>query len=95
MRALLALVVVAVIAFFVVPMAVEGTTNTCQALEKHTVSQTASNIAGGTSGPVYGAINGVGQAGATGQVASTMMNQSHPDTPSPVSCTYYYWKSMF
>jgi len=96
MRGLLAVIVIIILAFFIVPMAAEGTTNTCQALEKHVVTNQASNIAGGnTSSPVYNAVNSTGQAGATGQIASTMMQQSHPDAPTPVSCTYYYWKSLF
>jgi hypothetical protein len=96
MKSLVAVIVVLVVVFFAAPMVAEGTTNSCQALEKHVVSQQASKLAGGnTNSPVYNAVNGVGQAGATGQIASTMMNQNHPDAPSPVSCTYYFWKSMF
>jgi hypothetical protein len=40
-------------------------------------------------------INTVGQAGATGQTASTTEAQAHPDTPTPVACTFGYWKSFF
>jgi hypothetical protein len=96
MRALIAVVVILIVAFFVVPMAAEGTTDTCQALERHVVSSQASAMAGGsTSGPVYNTVNGAGQSAATGQIASTMMQQSHPNTPTPVACTYFFWKSLF
>jgi len=96
MKGIIAVVVVVVLAFFVVPMAAEGTTNTCQALERHVVSTQASNLAGGdTSSQTFAAVNGAGQAGASGAVASTMMQQNHPDTPTPISCTYFYWKSLF
>jgi hypothetical protein len=95
MKGLIALIVVLVLVFFLGPLAAEGTTNSCQALEKHVVSTQAQKIAGGsTDNATYGAVNGVGQAGATGQVASTMMQQNHPDAPTPVSCTYYFWKSI-
>jgi hypothetical protein len=50
---------------------------------------------GSTSGPVYNTVNGAGQSAATGQIASTMMQQSHPNTPTPVACTYFFWKSLF
>ncbi len=96
MRGLLAVIVLIVLVFFGVPMVAEGTTNTCQALERHVVSTQAQNIAGGsTTSPTYNAVNSTGQAGATGQVASTMMQQNHPDAPTPLSCTYYFWKSLF
>jgi len=80
--------------FFVVPMIIGGSPNTCQALEKHVVTTQASNIAGSNSGPVYNTINNAGQSAATGQIASTLMSQSHPNAPTGVSCTYYFWKSI-
>jgi hypothetical protein len=94
MRGIIVVIVLLVVVFFGVPLVAEGTTNSCQALEKHSVSNAASSIAGGTSGPIYNTVNSVGQAGATGQVASTMMSQDHPNSPTPVSCTYYYWKDL-
>jgi hypothetical protein len=87
-------IIVLIVAFFVVPMAVGGSPNACQALEKHNVSNTASSIAGGNSGVVYGVINTVGQAGATGQATSASEANSHPDTPTPVSCTVSFWESL-
>jgi hypothetical protein len=78
MRGILAIIILIVIVFFAVPMVSEGTTNTCQALEKHNVSATATNIAGSNTGVVHNVINSVGQAGATGQVA----------------CTVNYWKDI-
>jgi hypothetical protein len=96
MRAALVVIVVVIVAFFAVPMAAEGTTNTCQALERHVVTTQATNIAGGnTSSPTFAAVNGAGQSAANGQIASTMMQQNHPNTPTPVACTYFYWKSLF
>jgi hypothetical protein len=96
MKGFIAVIVVIVLAFFAVPMVAQGTTNTCQALERHVVSTQAANIAGGnTSSTTYGAINGAGQAAANGQIASTLMQQNHPNTPTPVACTYFYWKSLF
>ncbi len=94
MKTVIGAVIVLIAVFFIVPMAVGGSTNACQALEKHDVSNTASSIAGGTSGPVYGVINTVGQAGATGQAASTAEANSHPDTPTSVSCTVSFWKTL-
>jgi len=87
-------IIVLIVVFFAVPMAVGGSTNACQALEKHNVSNTASSIAGGNSGVVYGVINTVGQAGATGNVAATSAANSHPDTPTPVSCTVSFWETL-
>jgi hypothetical protein len=96
MRGFIAVVVVVIVAFFAIPMAAQGTTNTCQALERHVVTTQATNIAGGnTNSTTFAAVNGAGQAAATGTIASTMMQQNHPDTPTPVACTYYYWKSLF
>jgi hypothetical protein len=94
MKGLIAVIVVIVAAFFIVPMVAQGTTNTCQALERHDVSNTATSIAGSNTGIVHNVINSVGQAGATGDVASTTEAQDHPDSPTTVSCTYSYWKSL-
>jgi len=87
-------IILLIVVFFAVPMAVGGSTNACQALEKHNVSNTASSIAGGNSGVVYGVINTVGQAGATGQAAATTESVSHPNTPTPVSCTVSFWETL-
>jgi hypothetical protein len=95
MRPLIGAILVVIVLFFAVPMVLGGSVNTCQALEKHVVSTQAANLAGGTSGPVYNTINNVGQSAATGQIASTMMAQNHPDAPTGISCTYYFWKSLF
>jgi hypothetical protein len=94
MKPLIGAIIVVIAVFFLVPMIAGGSANTCQALEKHVVSTQASNIAGSNSGPVYNTINSAGQSAATGQIASTMMSQNHPDAPTGVSCTYYFWKSM-
>jgi len=97
MRSISSIVLIAVliiIAFFVVPMVAEGTTNSCRALEMRTVTKTATNIAGAKSGPVYSAINIMGQSAATGEVASEIMRQQHPDVPPPITCTWHYWKSV-
>ncbi len=94
MRGLLAVIVLLVIVFFGVPMVAAGTTNACQALERHDVSNTAANVAGGTSGPVYNTVNAVGQMGTTGNTAATAENTAHPNTPSPISCTVDYWKTL-
>jgi hypothetical protein len=94
MKTAIGAIIVLIAVFFIVPMAVGGSTNACQALEKHNVSNTASSIAGGSSGPVYGVINTIGQAGATGQTASTTEANAHPDTPTPVSCTVSFWKTL-
>ncbi len=94
MRGILAIVILVIIVFFAVPMVSEGTTNACQALEKHNVSATASNVAGSNTGVIHNVINSVGQAGATGQVASTDASQEHPDAPTPLTCTYNYWKDI-
>jgi len=91
---ILGAIIILIAVFFIVPMAVGGSTNACQALEKHDVSNTASSIAGGSSGPVYGVINTVGQAGATGQTASTTEANAHPNTPTPISCTVSFWQSL-
>ena len=96
MRGLLAVIILVVIVFFGAPMLAEGTTNTCQALERHVVSTQASQIAGGnTNSPTYNAVNSAGQSQANGQIASTMMAQNHPQTPTGISCTYFWWKSLF
>ncbi|HQT65204.1 MAG: hypothetical protein B7Z75_05815 [Acidocella sp. 20-57-95] len=92
--AIIGVIVVLIVGFFAVPMIAGGTTNTCQALEKHNVSATASNIAGSTSGIVHDTINNIGQSMASGQVTTSMMAQDHPNTPSVVSCSYYYWKDI-
>ncbi len=94
MRVALAIIIVIVVVFFAVPMVSEGTTNTCQAVEKHNVAATATSVAGSNTGVVHNVINSVGQAGATGQVASTDASQAHPDSPTPVTCTYEYWQDI-
>ena len=96
MRGLITVILLIIVAFFVVPMVAEGTVDSCKALERHVVSTQASNIAGGnTNSTTYNTINSTGQAAANGQVASTMMQQNHPNTPTPISCTYFWWKSLF
>ena len=96
MRGLITIILLIVVVFFAVPMIAEGTMDTCKALERHVVSTQASSIAGGnTDSTTYNTINSTGQAAANGQVARTMMAQNHPDTPTPISCTYFYWKSLF
>lgn len=96
MRGLIAIIVLIVVVFFGVPMVMEGTTNACQALERHVVKTQASQIAGGTTNsPVYNSVNNAAQPAATGTIATTMMAQNHPQTPTPISCTYFYWKSLF
>jgi hypothetical protein len=94
MRGIIAAIVLLAIIFFAVPMVSQGTTNACQALEKEKVSSTASSIAGGTSGPVYNTVNSVGQAVTSGQTAATAEATDHPNSPTPVSCTYDYWKAI-
>lgn len=87
-------IVILIAVFFIVPMAVGGSTNICQAVEKHNVSNTAANIAGGHSGPVYGVINTIGQAGASGQATATQQSMAHPNTPTPISCSVEFWQSL-
>jgi hypothetical protein len=94
MKAALGVIIVLIAVFFAVPMVVGGSTNACQALEKHNVSSTASSIAGGSSGPVYGVINTIGQTGATGQASAAEEANAHPDIPTPVSCTIAFWKTL-
>ncbi len=94
MKAVIIGIVVLVVLFFVVPMAVGGTTDVCKALVKTHVSQTASNIAGGPSGPVYGVINSVGQSFATGQGAAAVAAAKHPNVPTPISCTVRFWETL-
>ncbi|MDE8349996.1 MAG: hypothetical protein POG74_11035 [Acidocella sp.] len=93
-NALTGAAVVVLVGFFAVPMVVAGTTNTCQALEKHNVSAAATNIAGSNSGVVHDTINNIGQSMATGQLTQSVMAQDHPNSPSVVSCAYYYWKDI-
>lgn len=87
-------VVAAIIVFFAVPIIVTGNPNACQALEQRNVAKTASNIAGGSKGPIFGVINSIGQAAATGQVTSAAEANAHPNTPSDVSCTLSIWKTL-
>ena len=94
MKTIIGAIVILIAVFFLVPMVVGGSTNACQALEKHNVSNTASSIAGGSSGPIYGVINTIGQAGATGQSTSMAEANAHPNTPTSVSCTISFWKSL-
>jgi len=94
MKAIIGAIIVVVVLFFAVPMIASGTTNTCQALESHSVSDTATSVAGSNTGIVHNVINTVGQAGATGQAASATESQAHPDTPTGISCTADYWKQM-
>lgn len=89
-----AIIAILVVLFFIVPMLVGGSVNVCQALEQHNVSKTASSIAGGTSGPVYGVINTIGQAGATGQTKSAMQANIHPGLPTAFGCTVSFWQSL-
>jgi hypothetical protein len=94
MRGAFVVIILLVVVFFATPMVTERTTNSCQALERYQVSNTATNIAGSNTGVVHDVINSVGQTGASGQVASTDASQEHPDAPTPVTCTYNYWKDL-
>lgn len=94
MKALIGAAVVLVALFFVVPMIAGGSTNACQALGSHEVSNAAASIAGGKSGTVYNTINSVGQSSATGAVTTQVEANANPNSPAPVSCTYEYWKSI-
>ncbi len=87
-------IIVLVILFFAVPVIAGGNTNICQDVESHNVSKTASGIAGGSSGPVYGVINSVGQMGATGDVEKAKQDNDNPNTPSVVSCAGAWWQSL-
>ena len=91
---ILGAVAVSVIVFFTVPIIADGNTNICQDVEAHNVKSTASNIAGGSSGPVYNVINSVGQMGATGSEEAAKQSSLHPDTPTLVSCTTAFWESL-
>jgi hypothetical protein len=95
MKITIGIIAILVAVFFVVPMLVGGSTNVCQALEQHNVSKTASSIAGGTkSGPIYGVINTIGQAGATGHTESTLQAHAHPGLPTVIGCTVSFWQSL-
>ncbi len=94
MRSVIGVIIILIAIFFLVPMAVGGSTNICQAVEKHNVSNTAASVAGGHSGPVYGVVNTVGQAGATGQAAATNADVNHPNLPSPIGCAVSFWKNI-
>jgi hypothetical protein len=94
MKIAIGAIIAVIVLFFAVPMIAGGTTTTCKALESQTVSNTATNVAGSSTGVVHNVINSVGQAGVTGQVASAEASQDHPNTPSGISCTADYWKSM-
>jgi hypothetical protein len=94
MKVTTGIIAILVAVFFIVPMMIGGSPNVCQALEKHNVSKTASSIAGGTSGPVYGIINTVGQAGATGQTEANLQADAHPQMPATIGCTFSFWQSL-
>lgn len=94
MKVAAGIIILLIAVFFLVPMIAGGSANICQALEKHNVSSTASNIAGGKSGPVYGVINSVGQNFATGNTEASKQAHDHPDTPTPISCAAAYWQSL-
>ncbi|WP_297489251.1 hypothetical protein [Acidocella sp.] len=94
MKVIAGVVVLIVALFFIVPMVAGGSTNMCKALEQHNVRNTASNIAGGSSGPVYGVINTIGQAGATGQMEAAKQSAQNPNTPTFVSCAAAYWGTL-
>jgi hypothetical protein len=87
-------VIVLVVLFFAVPVIAGGSTNICQDVESHNVSKTASSIAGGSSGPVYGVINSVGQMGATGNTEQAKQSMQNPNTPSVVGCAGAWWQSL-
>lgn len=87
-------IIILVVLFFAVPIIAGGSTNICQDVESHNVSKTASSIAGGTSGPVYGVINSVGQLGATGNVEKAKQANDNPNTPSVVGCAGDWWQSL-
>ncbi|OYV32847.1 MAG: hypothetical protein B7Z81_12190 [Acidocella sp. 20-61-6] len=93
-NALIGAAIVVAVGFFAVPMLAAGTTNTCQALEKHNVSAAATNIAGSNTGVIHDTINSIGQSIATGQMTQAAEAQSHPNTPRVVSCAFYYWKDI-
>ncbi len=94
MKIIVGAIIILIAAFFIVPLVAGGSINACKALEKYNVRTTASSIAGGSSGPVYGIINSIGQAAATGQATSMAEANAHPDTPTIVSCTVSFWKNL-
>lgn len=83
-----------VILFFAVPMVAGGSTDVCQAVESHDVKTTAQSISGSNSGTMYNVINSVGQAGATGDIERQTQANAHPNTPTVVSCTVAFWKTL-
>ncbi|MDE8350269.1 MAG: hypothetical protein POG74_12475 [Acidocella sp.] len=94
MKAVIAAGVAAILLFFGVPMMSGGTVNVCQAYAAHSVNQAASQIAGGNNGLIHDAISSLGKSTTSGDVATQMMAQQHPNVPAPVSCAYYYWKAV-
>lgn len=94
MKIAAAVIAALAVLFFIVPMLAGGSANACQALEQHNVSKTASSIAGSTNGPVYGVINSIGQAGATGHTEAAMQANAHPGLPAAIGCTVAFWQSL-
>ncbi len=94
MRYVVGAFIVAVVVFFAVPVFMGGNANICQGFEQYNVRTAAANIAGGTTGPVYGVINSIGQSVATGQSTSADEANKHPHTPTPISCAISFWKTL-
>lgn len=80
--------------FFAVPIVVGGSTDICQDVEVQNVSTTASNIAGGNSGPMYSVINTAGQLGTTGNIEQQKQAHDHPHIPTVVSCASAFWHAL-
>ena len=92
--AVVGIIVAAVAVFFIVPMAAGGSTNVCQALERHDVSKAATDVAGTSKGPLHDLINSVGQSMATGDIATQTEAAAHPNRPASISCAASYWQSL-
>lgn len=94
MKTAASIIIILAAIFFFVPMIVGRSADLCQAAERHNVSNAAASVAGGKSGPVYGAINTVGQSMATGNAEAEKQSEQRPGTPTPISCATAFWTSL-
>lgn len=92
MRSLLLLIVIVAVAAFAYPLAGEGTTNSCDALEKVTVRVVSAHDKDNKSGSllVGNLLNGLSH----GQFAAMAAKDHYPALPPALACTVLYWHAV-
>ena len=91
MKGLILLIVVVAGVAFGYPLVGEGTTSSCDAVEKITVRVVAVHDKDQPSGLVLGTLL---QGLSRGQFAAVAAKERYPSLPPAVACTVLYWRAV-